>query len=116
VTPFGRASAATQPDPAEVAPVVAKLIDTYKDRITFQVINLPLCYMPGYEEYLLGDIYKLERHMCFVSIEDVNLFDYLQSRRRHEKACESCLMQFACQGFYYFPDAWKDEARARWGD
>ena len=116
VTPFGRASAATQPDPAEVAPMVAKLIDTYGDRITFQVINLPLCYMPGYEEYLLGDIFKLERHMCFVSIEDVNLFDYLQSRRRHEKACDSCLVQFACQGFYYFPDEWNDEAKQRWGD
>lgn len=116
VTPFGRASADTQPDPAEVAPVVAKLIDTFGDRIKFQVINLPLCYMPGYEEYLLGDIFKLERHMCFVSIEDVNLFDYLQSRRRHEKACASCLVQFACQGFYYFPDEWKDEGAARWGD
>ncbi len=116
VTPFGRASAATQPDPAEVAPVVAKLIDTYKDRIKFQVINLPLCYMPGYEEHLLGDIFKLERHMCFVSIEDVNLFDYLQSRRRHESACASCLVQFACQGFYYFPDEWNDEAAQRWGD
>lgn len=116
VTPFGRASLQTQPDPAEIAPVVAKLIDTYKDRIKFQVINLPLCYMPGYEEYLLGDIFKLERRMCFVSIEDVNLFEYLQSRRRHEPACDSCLVKFACQGFYYVPDEWKDEAQQRWND
>lgn len=116
VTPFGRASAATQPDPAAVAPAVMQLIDTYGERIKFQVINLPLCYMPGYEEYCLGDIYKLERRMVFVSMEDVNLFDYLQARRRHEEPCKTCFMSTACEGFYYFPDEWKDEAAARWGD
>ncbi|HAN30806.1 MAG TPA: hypothetical protein DCQ06_04345 [Myxococcales bacterium] len=116
VTPFGKASAATQPDPAAVAPSVMQLIDTYGDRIKFQVINLPLCHMPGYEEYCLGDIFKLERRMVFVSMEDVNLFDYLQSRRRHEAPCKSCFLSLACEGFYYFPDEWHDEAAARWGD
>jgi MoaA/NifB/PqqE/SkfB family radical SAM enzyme len=116
VTPFGRASAATQPDPAEVAPVVMKLIDDFGDRITFQVINLPICYMPGYEEYCMGDLYKFERRMVFVSMDDVNLFDYLQSRRRHEAPCATCFMKIGCQGFYYFPDEWNDEAQARWGD
>ncbi|MCO4761024.1 MAG: radical SAM protein [Myxococcales bacterium] len=116
VTPFGKASAATQPDPAETALAVQRLIDTFGDRITFQVINLPLCYMAGYEEYCLGDIFKLERRMVFVSMEDVNLFDYLQSRRRHEAACKTCLVSTACEGFYYFPDSWNDEAAARWGD
>ncbi len=116
VTPFGKASAATQPDPAEAAAAVMKLIDAYGERITFQVINLPICYMRGYEEHCLGDIYKMEREMVFVSMEDVNLFDYLQSRRRHEKPCESCFYSVACEGFYYFPEEWNDEAAARWGD
>lgn len=116
VTPFGKASADTQPDPAEAAVAVRALIDRYGEQITFQVINLPLCYMAGYEEYCLGDIYKLERRMVFVSMEDVNLFDYLQSRRRHEAACQSCLLSIACEGFYYFPDEWHDEAAARFGD
>lgn len=116
VTPFGRASAATQPDPQEVAPAVMALIDRFGDRIAFQVINLPLCTMPGYEQYCIGDLYKLERRMCFVSMEDVNLFDYLQSRRRHEAPCQDCLLSIACDGFYYFPDEWKDEAATRWGD
>lgn len=116
VTPFGRASAETQPDPAEVAPTVMRLIDRYGDRIHFQVINLPLCYMPGYESYCMGDLYKLERRMVFVTMDDVNLFDYLQSRRRHEAACETCFIKPGCEGFYYFPDEWYDEARARWGD
>ena len=116
VTPFGRASAATQPDPAVVAPVVAELIEAWRGRIEFQVINMPLCYLPGYESESMGDLYKLERRMCFVSMEDVNLFDYLQSRRRHEAACRECFFSIACEGFYYFPDEWKDEAAARWGD
>ena len=116
LTPFGRASAECQPDPAEVAPLVMQLIDKFGDRIKFQVINLPVCYMPGYEEYALADIGKLQRHMVFVSMDDVNLFDYLQSRRRHEKPCETCFFSIACQGFYYWPDEWKDEAAARFGD
>jgi MoaA/NifB/PqqE/SkfB family radical SAM enzyme len=116
LTPFGRASAECQPDPADVAPRVKQLIDQFGDRIKFQIINLPLCYLPGYEEYGLSDIGKLQRHMIFVSMDDVNLFDYLQSRRRHEAACGSCLFSIACEGFYYWPEQWQDEARARWGD
>ncbi len=116
LTPFGRASAECQPDPAEVAPLVMKLIDNFGDKIKFQVINLPVCYMPGYEEYCLSDIGKLQRHMVFVSLEDVNLFDYLQSRRRHEEPCKTCFYSIACEGFYYWPDEWKDEAQARFGD
>ncbi len=116
VTPFGRASAETQPDPALVAPAVKALIDRFGDKIRFQVINLPICYMDGYEHYCLGDLYKLERRMVFVSMEDVNLFDYLQSRRRHEEPCQDCLFKLGCEGFYYFPDEWNDEAAQRWGD
>lgn len=116
LTPFGRASAECQPDPAEVAPLVMQLIDQYGDKIKFQIINLPMCYIPGYEAYGLSDIGKLQRHMVFVSMDDVNLFDYLQSRRRHEEPCKTCLFSIACEGFYFWPDEWKDEARQRWGD
>lgn len=116
LTPFGRASAECQPDPAEVAPLVMQLIDQFGDRIKFQVINMPPCFMPGYEEYALSDIGKLQRHMVFVTMDDVNLFDYLQSRRRHEKVCQSCFFSIACEGFYYWPDEWKDEGAVRWGD
>ncbi len=116
LTPFGRASAECQPDPGEVAALVMQLIDQFGDRIKFQVINLPLCYLPGYEEYGLSDIGKLQRHMIFVSLDDVNLFDYLQSRRRHEDKCKTCLLSTACEGFYFWPDEWKDEARQKFGD
>lgn len=116
LTPFGRASAECQPDPGEVATLVMRLIDQFGDRIKFQVINLPLCYLPGYEDYGLSDIGKLQRHMIFVSMDDVNLFDYLQSRRRHEEKCKTCLLSTACEGFYFWPDEWKDEARQKFGD
>ena len=116
LTPFGRASAECQPDPAEVAPLVMQLIDQFGDRIKFQIINLPMCYIPGYEAYGLSDIGKLQRHMVFVSMDDVNLFDYLQSRRRHEEPCKTCFFSIACEGFYYWPDEWKDEAKAKYND
>jgi hypothetical protein len=93
-----------------------QLIDRFGDKIRFQIINLPLCFLPGYEDYGLSDIGKLQRHMIFVSMDDVNLFDYLQSRRRHEKKCETCLLSTACEGFYFWPDEWKDDARQKFGD
>jgi MoaA/NifB/PqqE/SkfB family radical SAM enzyme len=116
LTPFGRASAECQPDPAEAARQAMALIQRHGQRIRFQIVNLPLCFLPGHETYGLADLGKLERHMVFVGGEDVNLLDYLQARRRHEAACETCLFAVACEGFYPFPDEWRDEARARFGD
>ena len=43
------------------------VIDELKDRMKFQVINLPLCFMPGYEQWNVGDVGKLDRSF----LEDV---------------------------------------------
>jgi MoaA/NifB/PqqE/SkfB family radical SAM enzyme len=116
LTPFGRASADHQPDPAEAAPYVIELIQKYGEQLQVQVINLPLCYLPGLEAYAMADLHKMERHMFFVTGDDVDLFDFLSSRRRKEAACATCLYSTACSGFYYFPEDWNDEARDKWGD
>jgi len=116
LTPFGRASAEHQPDPDDVAPLLHEFIEKYANAMQVQVINLPLCYLGDHAAHGLGDLYKMERQMLFVTMDDVDLFEYLGSRRRKEKPCETCLYSTACAGFYYFPDEWNDEARARWGD
>jgi hypothetical protein len=66
----------------------------------FQVINLPFCFMPGYEEFLTGDLQKLGRHMVFVNNETVNLAAYLAERRTRKPVCESCPRAVFCGGFY----------------
>jgi hypothetical protein len=66
----------------------------------FQVINLPFCFMPGYERYMMGDLLKLERHMIFVNNEDVNLAEYLSARRVRKPACATCPHAVFCGGFY----------------
>jgi hypothetical protein len=81
-----------------------RVIDEYKDRMRFQVINLPLCFMPGYEQYNQGDIGKLDRRMVFVNNEDVNLARYLADRRTRKPVCESCPHSVACGGFYELDD------------
>jgi hypothetical protein len=60
--------------------------------------------MPGYEEYLLGDLMKLERHMIFVNNEEVNLFEYLRAQRSHHEVCHSCTRKAFCGGFYELDD------------
>ncbi len=104
LTPFGRATSSIAPDTAEAAAEAMKVISEFEDRIKFQVINLPFCFMPGYERYLMGDLLKLERHMLFVNNEEVNLFDYLRERRVRKPVCEGCPQSIFCGGFYELED------------
>ncbi len=104
LTPFGRATRSVNPDTRDAADVTMRVIDEWNDRLRFQVINLPFCFMPGYEKYLTGDLAKLSRHMIFVNDEDVNLGDYLAARRKHGVECASCPHRVFCGGFYELED------------
>jgi MoaA/NifB/PqqE/SkfB family radical SAM enzyme len=104
LTPFGRATSSIAPDTAEAAEEAMRVIDAFEGRLRFQIINLPFCFMPGYERYLMGDMLKLERHMLFVNNEEVNLFDYLRERRVRKPVCEGCPHSIFCGGFYEMED------------
>ncbi len=104
LTPFGRATNSVCPDTTIAAEEAMRVIDKWKDRIKFQVINLPFCFMPGFEEFLMGDMLKLERHMLFVNNEEVNLFQYLRERRAKKDVCTSCPHAIFCGGFYELDD------------
>lgn len=104
LTPFGRATRSVCPDTQEAANVVMGVIDAWKGRMKLQVINLPFCFMPGYEEFLVGDLLKLERHMIFVNNDEVNLFEYLRERRTKKEVCEGCPHSVFCGGFYELDD------------
>ncbi len=100
LTPFGRATKYVAPDAQAAADAAARTIDRFRDRMKFQLINLPFCFLPGYEEFLVGDLLKLERHMIFVNNEEVNLAQYLAERRTRKPVCETCPHACFCGGFY----------------
>jgi MoaA/NifB/PqqE/SkfB family radical SAM enzyme len=100
LTPFGRATKWIAPDTAEAARIAMAVIDTWRERMKLQVINLPHCFMPGYEELLAGDLGKHGRHMVFVNNETVNLADYLAARRTRKEVCKTCPRASLCGGFY----------------
>ncbi len=100
LTPFGRATHYVAPDTQAAADQTRSVIDAYGDRMKIQVINLPYCFMPGYEQYLQGDLLKLERHMVFVNNETVNLAGYLAERRTRKPQCTTCPHACFCGGFY----------------
>ncbi|MDC0749487.1 radical SAM protein [Polyangium mundeleinium] len=104
LTPFGRATSSVCPDTSVAAKETMRVIDDFRDRMKIQVINLPFCFMPGYEAFLLGDMLKLERHMLFVNNEEVNLFEYLRERRVKKAVCETCPHEVFCGGFYEIED------------
>src|SRR5690606_5579017 len=99
LTPFGRATKMVAPDTADAARVAMAVIDKWRDRMKLQVINLPYCFMPGYEAFMSGDLGKLRRHMVFVNNEDVNLAAYLAERRTRKDVCRSCPHACFCGGF-----------------
>jgi MoaA/NifB/PqqE/SkfB family radical SAM enzyme len=105
LTPFGRATTRINPDTAAAAKIAMGVIDEWRDRMKFQVINLPFCFMPGYEEFILGDLLKIQRHMVFVNNEGVNLYDYLRERRSYEPECYECPYKVFCGGFYGLEDS-----------
>ncbi len=104
LTPFGRATRWIAPDTEAAAKTTMRVIDTYGDRLRVQVINLPYCFMPGYEAHLEGDRSKLSRHMVFVNNEAVNLAAYLAERRVHKDVCKGCPHACFCGGFYELED------------
>ena len=104
LTPFGRATSSVCPDTSVAAAETMRVIDDFRDRMKIQVINLPFCFMPGYEAFLLGDMLKLERHMLFVNNEEVNLFEYLRERRVKKPVCGTCPHEVFCGGFYELED------------
>ncbi len=104
LTPFGRAAAALVPDPDRAAEVVRRVIERWRDRMAFQVVNLPYCHLPGLEDYVAQDLGKLSRTMVFVTREEVNLYRYLARTRRYDDSCRGCLYRVACDGRYDFAE------------
>jgi MoaA/NifB/PqqE/SkfB family radical SAM enzyme len=104
LTPFGRATRQVAPDTAYAADRARAVIDAWKSRMKFQVINLPFCFMPDHAEFLQGDLGKLGRHMVFVNNETVNLAQYLAERRTRKPQCAPCPHACFCGGFYELDD------------
>jgi MoaA/NifB/PqqE/SkfB family radical SAM enzyme len=100
LTPFGRATKWIAPDTAEAARIAMGVIDAWRERMKVQIINLPHCFMPGYEGFLAGDLGKRGRHMVFVNNETVNLAEYLAERRTRRDVCGPCPRASLCGGFY----------------
>lgn len=105
LTPFGRATTRHAPDTQAAADVTMRFIDDYADRMKIQIINLPFCFVPGYERYLVGDLNKIGRHMVFVNNETVNLANYLAERRSHTDQCAPCPHRCFCGGFFDLENA-----------
>ena len=100
LTPFGKATSWVAPDTQVAANHAMAVMQAWAGKIKFQVINLPFCFMPGWESVMQGDMAKLERHMVFVNNETVNLAEYLAERRVRKPVCATCPHACFCGGFY----------------
>lgn len=80
--------------------ILKNKIPTLKYKV--QLINLPFCYMKGFEKYVIWDINKMERDMIFIGEVPSNLYDYLSITRERKIKCSSCNYKIICDWFYKF--------------
>jgi MoaA/NifB/PqqE/SkfB family radical SAM enzyme len=118
-TPFGRAYENVVPPLEDTGRAVMRVIDRYADQIQIHVINAQFCALPGYEQYVMGDLQKLGRTMIFAADprfpEQVNLYQWLGARREKRAVCAACPYTTVCEGFQVFaqekPDMRVERAR-----
>jgi MoaA/NifB/PqqE/SkfB family radical SAM enzyme len=118
-TPFGRAYEDVVPPLEDTGRAVMRVIDRYADQIQIHVINAQFCALPGYEQYVMGDLQKLGRTMIFAADprfpEQVNLYQWLGARREKRAVCAACPYTTVCEGFQVFaqekPDMRVERAR-----
>jgi MoaA/NifB/PqqE/SkfB family radical SAM enzyme len=108
LTPFGAAQRDLLPDPDTATKAVARVLDRFGSRMTIFIVNAQFCQLPGYEAYLAADVQKLGRTMVFVTDQEVNLFDYLASRRVRRDVCRDCAYALVCEGFFEFGEGPSD--------
>lgn len=102
MTPFGNAdwSDKLEQDTEKCCKVLKTYINDYWYNI--QLINLPFCYMEGFEKHVMWDVNKMERDMLFVGERPSNLYDYLSLERQKNKKCDNCIYSIICDWFYKF--------------
>ncbi len=102
LTPFGRATKAMLPDMEEATGIVRKLLAAHRGRLTLNIANLQPCFLKGEERAALADFFKSERNMLFCTDEEVNLLNFLSSKRFKTGECRACPYSIVCEGFYDF--------------
>lgn len=118
-TPFGRAYEDVVPPLDEAGRAVMQVIERFADAIAIHVINAQFCALPGYEQYVAGDLQKLGRTMVFAADprfpEQVNLYEWLGAKREKREVCVECPWTTVCEGFQVFredkPDMRIERAR-----
>ena len=102
ITPFGFAQKKDLPKKEDVLKILPEILDKYSEKINIKIINLPYCYLKGYEKYLIQDVLKKERNMVFIGQEERNLADFLSSKRYKDTECDSCVYNIICGGKWKF--------------
>ncbi len=104
-TPFGKVRPELAPDPYQTGDMLMDVLQRYESKLAIQVVNLPFCFLPGYERFTIPDVGKAARRMLFVNNQEVNLGDYLATRRFQNGKCRSCSWSGACRGFWDYGDS-----------
>lgn len=113
LTPFGHAIARRDlaPDWDEALDALRSLREEFAERLTLQIVGLPLCGLGEHEALGLDDHHKGVRQMLFVDGAQVSLGAYLDERRAHDAACSGCERQLLCGGYWDFETPFEDRHR-----
>ncbi len=100
VTPFGRETAAVALEPEATAAAIRPVLDAFRDHLALEVHDLPYCFLPGHETFVVGDPHLLAHRRLHVNAERVHLAQYVADQRVRRLVCLSCPHAVYCGGFF----------------
>jgi len=84
------------PDMSKSSPYIKKAIDILvKNKITAWSLNIPVCFMKGYEKY--SELMELKTKMIWPD-QETNLDEKRLEGKVKVKACEECKFRLVCAG------------------
>lgn len=83
----------------QTAAELRRAIERLKDMdVTVHVDNFPFCYLPGYEEYIVGEMANPWREIAYPSGAIVDVSDVFRFRKKRLPQCDGCRWDTVCGG------------------
>src|SRR5262249_19692551 len=80
-------------------------VDARGRDLSIRVIDLPRCFVPGYEAHVAEDDLAIPSRAVYASADGTDLFAYLRARKVKKPVCATCTHAAFCTGFYDASDA-----------
>jgi MoaA/NifB/PqqE/SkfB family radical SAM enzyme len=88
------------PTCAEIYPFIKKALDKYGRKVKICIDGVPYCQLPGYEKYVLNEVFKKDSFIVDSSGNVSNRLEAVNLLSAKAKGCSLCSFEHSCPGFF----------------